>query len=42
THEYPTPAQRPAYSVLENNKIKRIFGLKLLDWHAQLEKCTSE
>lgn len=30
--EYPLPAQRPAYSVLSNDKIARVFGLQLPDW----------
>ncbi len=34
--EYPTPAQRPAYSVLDCEKLSRTFGLKLPDWHTSL------
>jgi len=36
TSEYPTPARRPAYSVLSNEKIARVFGIRLPDWHHQL------
>lgn len=32
TAEYPTPARRPAYSVLSCEKLKRVFGLQLPDW----------
>jgi dTDP-4-dehydrorhamnose reductase len=34
--EYPTPACRPAYSVLSNSRLKEIFGLELPDWKLQL------
>ncbi len=38
TDEYPTPAQRPAYSVLDNAAL-RLQGLPLLpDWHDGLER----
>jgi dTDP-4-dehydrorhamnose reductase len=36
TAEYPTPARRPAFSVLSNSRLKEIFGLELLDWKLQL------
>lgn len=36
THEFPTPARRPAYSVLGNRKLDNTFGLKLPDWEMQL------
>jgi dTDP-4-dehydrorhamnose reductase len=36
TAEYPTPARRPAYSALSNNKIKEAFGVELPDWREQL------
>ena len=29
TDKYPTPAQRPAYSVLNNDKLKSVFGVSL-------------
>lgn len=34
--EYPTPARRPAYSVLSNDKIQRAFGVGMPDWRDQL------
>lgn len=30
--EYPTPARRPAYSVLDCGKLEKTFGLRLPDW----------
>lgn len=34
--DYPTPARRPAWSVLDCRKLKRIFGLALPDWQEGL------
>src|ERR1700722_9889211 len=34
--EYPTPASRPAYSVLSNEKLNRTFSVRLPDWQTQL------
>ncbi len=39
TDEYPTPATRPAYSVLDKAKIKKTFGLKIPHWKSSLEIC---
>lgn len=36
TREYPTPARRPAYSVLCNARMKEVFGVQLPDWQSQL------
>ena len=36
TGEYPTPAQRPKNTVMQNDKIARIFGLKIANWKASL------
>ncbi len=38
---YPTPAKRPAYSVLNKQKIKRVFGIGPESWKLSLEKCIS-
>jgi dTDP-4-dehydrorhamnose reductase len=34
--EYPTPARRPAYSVLSNARLNRTFSVQLPDWRKQL------
>jgi dTDP-4-dehydrorhamnose reductase len=36
TADYPTPARRPAYSVLSNEKLARVFGVALPPWRAGL------
>ena len=42
TSEYPTPARRPGYSVLSNQKLQDRFGLVLPDWRDALELCLAE
>ena len=42
TAEYPTPARRPAYSVLSNDKFAKTFGIRLPDWKQQLELVAAE
>lgn len=39
TAEYPTPARRPANSVLSSGKLARAFGLALPEWRTSLERC---
>lgn len=38
TDEYPTPAKRPAYSVLSKDKIQKTLGITLPDWKESLSK----
>ena len=40
TNQYPTPAKRPAYSVLSKEKIKSI-GIKVPYWKESLAQCLS-
>lgn len=39
TAEYPVPAERPPYSVLNKTKIKEVYGVEVPYWRASLEKC---
>ena len=39
TREYPTPAPRPANSLLNTSKIKSDFAIKIPYWRDSLEKC---
>lgn len=40
--DYPTPAQRPKYSILSNEKLFDRFGLALPDWDQALRFCLDE
>lgn len=37
--EYPAPAQRPLYSVLDNTLFNKTFGLAMPDWRLSLTQC---
>lgn len=39
TSEYPTPAARPHYSVLDKTKIKTTYGLEVPYWEESLRVC---
>ncbi|HLX24245.1 MAG TPA: dTDP-4-dehydrorhamnose reductase [Usitatibacter sp.] len=41
TAEYPTPAKRPAYSVLSNGKLERTFGIRFGTWREGLAEAMS-
>lgn len=38
-HQYPTPAKRPANSVLNNTKLHAAFNLSMPDWQSALDLC---
>jgi dTDP-4-dehydrorhamnose reductase len=42
TSEFPTPARRPAYSVLANGKLNGAFGVTLPHWETQLRAVFAE
>ena len=42
TEEYPTPANRPAYSVLDKTKIKTTFGIAIPHWYESLQRCVAK
>ena len=42
TDEYPTPAKRPAYSVLNLDKLKDTFDVSLPHWGTALAHCVAE
>ncbi len=39
TEQYPTPAQRPRYSVMSHAKFRAAFGFAPASWEAQLDEC---
>lgn len=39
TKDYPLPAHRPPYSVLNKSKIKAVWGLELKHWRERLREC---
>ena len=39
TAEYPTPANRPHYSVLDKTKLKQTYGIEVPYWEESLKEC---
>ncbi len=39
TTDYPTPAARPAYSVLDKSRIRTVYGLSIPRWQDSLDRC---
>ena len=42
TAEYPTPAARPHYSVLDKTKIKETYGIEVPYWEESLRECVEK
>ena len=42
TAEYPTPAARPHYSVLDKTKIKETYGIEIPYWEESLKECIQQ
>ncbi|HLO74388.1 MAG TPA: dTDP-4-dehydrorhamnose reductase [Flavobacterium sp.] len=42
TISYPTPAKRPAYSVLDKTKIKKTFDIEIGEWQTSLARCINQ
>ena len=42
TSEYPTPAARPHYSVLDKTKIKQAYGIEIPHWEESLKTCIEQ
>jgi dTDP-4-dehydrorhamnose reductase len=41
TAQFPTPAARPAYSLMNTNKIEETFGISIPEWKVSLQQCIS-
>lgn len=41
TSEYPTPAKRPSYSVLDKTKLKKTYDIEIPYWEDSLAECIS-
>jgi dTDP-4-dehydrorhamnose reductase len=39
TSQFPTPAKRPAYSVLDREKIQSVYNIKAREWKESLKEC---
>ena len=42
SEDYPTPAERPAFSVLNTKKLLEVFGVSLPHWGTALSQCVVE
>jgi dTDP-4-dehydrorhamnose reductase len=42
TEQFPTPAKRPKYSVLDKSKIQETFSIQLRDWKDGLKDCINK
>ncbi len=42
TAQYPTPAKRPSFSLMNTTKIKNTFSISVPDWRTSLENCLQQ
>jgi dTDP-4-dehydrorhamnose reductase len=42
TEQYPTPAKRPLWSVLDSGKLERTYGVHPADWRSELHQVLTE
>lgn len=42
TADYPLPAPRPAYSVLDKQRIREFLGMRISNWREALHRCYKE
>lgn len=42
TADYPTPATRPFYTVLDKSKIKATYGIEIAHWRDALRRCIAQ
>ncbi|MGQ7260430.1 dTDP-4-dehydrorhamnose reductase [Vreelandella sp. V005] len=42
TADFPTPAKRPAWSVLDSSRLKRVHGIQPADWQLELRDVLKE
>jgi dTDP-4-dehydrorhamnose reductase len=42
TSEYPTPASRPANSLLDCKKLEEAFGVSMPDWNLGAARCVEQ
>ncbi|NML22847.1 dTDP-4-dehydrorhamnose reductase [Pseudoflavitalea sp. G-6-1-2] len=40
--QYPTPAKRPAFSLLNTAKIRSTFGIEIPEWQHSLQRCIDQ
>jgi len=42
TSQYPTPARRPHYSLLDKTKIRETYGIAIPEWKSNLAECINQ
>ena len=42
TVDYPLPATRPFYSLMDKSKIKKQFGIEIPNWRVSLKECVEK